>query len=257
METAAYEREGFLTGIEIFSPEEIAGYRRQFDELESRLGKETASIGMVSRHFEYEFIWRLAADERVVDVMSALMGPDVMLLATHFFCKYPGVEEGKKFVAWHQDVTYWGLEPAEAHTAWIAIDKADRDNGCMQVVAGSHASGAIVPHGKAASDGNLLSVNQEIPDDLIDRSKVRHLELEAGQISVHHGRTYHCSNPNISDRRRCGLTVRYIRPEVRPAADCEMEHRPILLRGVDSYKNFELISHPFPVAKVDSIKEGD
>ena len=245
MDTSTYERDGFLTGIDIFSPEEIADYRGQFDELENRLGKETTSIGMVSRHFEYEFIWRLASDERLLDVMSALLGDDVMLLATHFFCKYPGAEEGKKFVAWHQDVTYWGLEPAEAHSAWIAIDSADCDNGCMQVVAGSHVSGAIVTHGKSTRDGNLLSINQEIPDDLIDKSKVRHMELEAGQISVHHGKTYHCSNPNISDRRRCGLTVRYITPEVRPAAECKMEHRPILLRGVDSYKNFEPTPPPF------------
>ncbi len=246
MDTAAYERDGFLTGIDIFSPEEIAGYRRQFDELEAGLGKETATIGIMAKHFEHEFIWRLASDERIIDAVSALIGNDVMLLSTHFFCKYPGPEEGVKFVAWHQDVTYWGLEPAEAHTAWIAVDKADRENGCMQMVTGSHIGGAIAPHGKSDRDGNLLSINQEIPDELIDRSKVRHLELEAGQISIHHGKTYHCSNPNISDRRRCGLTVRYVRPEVRPVEGSALrDHKAILLRGIDSYKNFGENPHPF------------
>ena len=83
----------------------------------------------------------------------------------------------------------------------------------MQAVAGSHVSG-IAPHGKSDRDGNLLSINQEIPGEHIDKSKVQHLELEAGQISIHHGKVYHCSTPNISDRRRCGLTVRFIRPEV-------------------------------------------
>ena len=247
MDVAAYEKDGFLTGIDIFSPEEIAGYRQQFDELEERLGKETTSIGMVSKHFEHEFIWQLASDERIVEAISALIGNDVMLLATHFFCKYPGPEEGKKFVAWHQDVTYWGLEPAEAHTAWVAVDKANRENGCMQMVAGSHINDAIAPHGKSERDGNLLSINQEIPDELIDKSKVKHLELEAGQISIHQGKTYHCSNANTSDRRRCGLTVRYIRPEVRPV-EGRVAHpqKPILLRGVDSYKNFGVTPRPFP-----------
>lgn len=248
MDPATYERDGFLGAIDVFSAEEIAEYRRQFDELETTLGRETVSIGMVSRHFDHEFIWRMASDERIVDAISTLIGDDVMLLATHFFCKYPGSEEGKKFVAWHQDVTYWGLDPAEAHTAWIAVDKADRENGCMQAVAGSHVNGAIAPHGKSAREGNLLSINQEIADELIDKSKVTHLELEAGQISIHHGKTYHCSNANISDRRRCGLTVRYIRPEVRPV-EGRVAHpqKPILLRGVDSYNNFGETPAPFAV----------
>jgi ectoine hydroxylase-related dioxygenase (phytanoyl-CoA dioxygenase family) len=246
MDKAAYERDGFVGAIDIFSEEEIGECRRHFGELEESLGRETCSIGLVSRHFEYEFIWRMASDERIVNAISALIGDDVMLLATHFFCKYPGGEASQKFVAWHQDVTYWGLEPAEAHTAWLAVDKADRDNGCMQAVAGSHVSGAIAQHAKSAREGNLLSINQEIPDELIDKSKVRHLELEAGQISIHHGKTYHCSNPNISDRRRCGLTIRYIRPEVRPVEDKALHPQtPILLRGVDSYRNFPETSPPF------------
>ena len=247
MHRAAYERDGFVNGIDIFSAEEIAEYRGEFDELESRLGRETTGIGLVSRHFEYEFIWRLASDARIVDAMTEVMGDDVMLLGTHFFCKYPGGDTGK-FVAWHQDVTYWGLEPAEAHTAWIAVDKADRENGCMQAVAGSHVSG-IAPHGKSDRDGNLLSINQEIPGEHIDKSKVQHLELEAGQISIHHGKVYHCSNPNISDRRRCGLTVRFIRPEVGLADETKREHhRPILLRGHDSYNHYPATPPPFTVA---------
>ena len=245
MDRSSYETEGFLTGIDIFSPEEIAEYRCHFDELEVSLGKETTGIGLVSRHFEFEFIWHLATDERIVDAMAGVMGDDVMLLGTHFFCKYPGNASGK-FVAWHQDVTFWGLDPAEAHTAWIAVDRADRENGCMQAVAGSHVSG-ITPHGKSGKAGNLLSVDQEIADEHIDPSKVRHLELEAGQISIHHGQVYHCSNPNVSDRRRCGLAVRFIRPEVRSLEPAKHQYRPVLLHGTDSYKHYPATPPPFPV----------
>ena len=247
MISETYERDGFVSGIDIFSVEEIGTFRAQFDELESRLGRETAEIGLVSRHFEYEFIWQLASDERIVDSMAEVMGDDVMLLGTHFFCKYPGRDGEAKFVAWHQDVTFWGLEPPEAHTAWIAIDDADRENGCMQAVAGAHVNG-ITPHGTSAQSGNLLSVNQEIPDEYIDKSRVRHLKLEAGQISIHHGKVYHCSNPNVSARRRCGLTARYIRPQVRPAASSRKPYKPILLRGVDTYNHFPTTTPPFPVA---------
>ena len=140
----------------------------------------------MSRHFEYEFIWRLASDARIVDAMTEVMGDDVMLLGTHFFCKYPGGDTGK-FVAWHQDVTYWGLEPAEsAQLRGSPSTKRTARNGCMQAVAGSHVSG-IAPHGKSDRDGNLLSINQEIPGEHIDKSKVQHLELE-GRSDFHPSR---------------------------------------------------------------------
>ena len=79
-----------------------------------------------------------------------------------FFCKYPSASRGDKFVAWHQDLTYWGLEPPQAVTAWLAIDDVDIDNGCMRVVPGSHRQG-ILTHETSAMAGNLLSINQEIP----------------------------------------------------------------------------------------------
>jgi non-heme Fe2+,alpha-ketoglutarate-dependent halogenase len=241
-----YERDGYVSGIDIFPAEEIAAYRSQFDELEDRLGKETTETGLVQRHLEYEFIWQLSSDERILDVIASCIGNDVMLLATHFFCKYPAGDT-EKFVAWHQDVTYWGLDPAEMHTAWVAVDKSDRENGCMQTVAGSH-TGGIAPHGNSARAGNLLSVNQEIADEHIDKSMVRHLELEAGQISIHHGKVYHSSNSNISDRRRCGLTLRFIRPEVRQVDPAKNNFKPVLLRGVDSYNHYPATPPPFPVA---------
>jgi len=57
--------------------------------------------------------WRLATDPRVLDVMEHVVGPDVMLLGTHFFNKQPD-PDADSYVAWHQDVTYWGLEPSTA-----------------------------------------------------------------------------------------------------------------------------------------------
>ena len=95
---------------------------------------------------------------------------------------------------------------------------------------------------------HLLSVNQEIPDEYVDKSMVRHLELEAGQISIHHGKVYHSSNSNDSDRRRCGLTLRFIRPEVRQVDPAKNNFTPIPMRGVDTYNHYPVTPPPFPVA---------
>jgi non-heme Fe2+,alpha-ketoglutarate-dependent halogenase len=189
----------------------------------------------------------LATDKRILNAMQEVMGEDLLLLSTHFFCKYPD-PEAKKFVAWHQDVTYWGLEPAEAHTAWIAIDDADVENGCMQAIPGSHKHG-IAAHDKSDKEGNLLSINQAIPDEDVDTSKVVNLELKAGQISIHDGQLYHASNPNTSNRRRCGLTVRFIPPHVKQVQlNSTGDKWPtILVRGKDSYQNFPAQEMPFPL----------
>ena len=241
-----YADEGFLTQVDLFSESEIGHFRACFDELETREGREKCQIGLQARHLDEEFIWQMSTDSRVIDVIQELMGEDIMLLSTHFFCKYPD-PEAKKFVAWHQDVTYWGLDPAEAHTAWVAIDDSDTENGCMRVIPGSHKNG-IVTHGESEGGENLLSVNQEIPDELVDTSQAFDLELKAGQLSIHDGQLYHASNPNTSDRRRCGLTLRYIAPHVKQIELNSLGTRypTILIRGEDRHKNFP--EQPIPFA---------
>ena len=243
-----YADQGYLSPLDLFGPDEITEYRQAFDALEAREGREKCQIGLVARHFEEEFIWKMSTDPRLLDVMEQIMGPDIMLLSTHFFCKYPE-PDSEKFVAWHQDITYWGLEPPEAHTAWIAVDDADSGNGSMQFLPASH-KGGIVEHGTSESGDNLLSINQEIPDEHIDKSKVISLALKAGQYSLHDGQLYHASRPNRSDRRRCGLTVRFIRPEARQTTDNShgQQWTPVLLRGEDRYNHYPETPMPFPLA---------
>ncbi|HWP40235.1 MAG TPA: phytanoyl-CoA dioxygenase family protein, partial [Tepidisphaeraceae bacterium] len=138
--------------------------------------------------------------------------------------------------------TYWGLEPPFAVTLWIAIDKSDVENGCMRVIPGSHRGG-LLPHGKAGKSGNILGHNQEIDPRLIDESRAVDLELEAGQASLHDGLTVHGSNPNRSNRRRCGMTLRFTRPDVRPVPGVFVD-KPILISGQDRYRNFTYVPRP-------------
>ncbi len=243
----AYQKDGYLTGIHIAEETEASQYRDEYDALETEVGKEKCEIGLIDWHFDYEFIWKLAIHPKIVDVIEALIGPDVMLLATHFFCKY-GPRE--KFVAWHQDVTYWGLEPPDAVTAWYAIDDSDIGNGCMQVIPGSHHQG-VKEHGKSEQEGNLLSINQEVPVSKSQAESAVDLILKAGEMSIHHGMIIHGSLPNHSKRRRCGLTIRYIAPSVKQAEDNSLKRpwKPILLRGEDRFEHFTTVSNPFPVTQ--------
>jgi non-haem Fe2+, alpha-ketoglutarate-dependent halogenase len=232
----AYQTDGYLSGLRVVTAAEAEGIRQQFDALEEREGREQTRIGLIDRHFDEPFIWQIATHPGILDSVESLLGPNLLLLATHFFCKY-GQEE--KFVAWHQDVTYWGLEPPLALTVWFAVDDSDRENGCMRVLPGTQRGG-IRTHGKAQTAGNLLSINQEVPVTAEEEATAINLELRAGEISLHDGALIHGSLPNRSHRRRCGLTLRYIPTHVRPVAlnSHGKSWNAALVRGVDTYGHF-------------------
>jgi ectoine hydroxylase-related dioxygenase (phytanoyl-CoA dioxygenase family) len=222
--------------------------RADYDALEEREGREKCQIGLIDRHLDERFVWDLATHPAIIDAVEAVMGPDVMLLATHFFCKYPTPADGReRFVAWHQDITYWGLEPPFALTAWYAVDDADQGNGCMRVIPGTHHG--IRDHGKAQKDGNLLSINQEAFVTEEDEARAVDLCLRAGEITLHHGTLVHGSNANRSNRRRCGLTVRFVPPHVKHVAENSLRRpwQAILVRGEDRFGNFGRLESPFPL----------
>lgn len=242
-----YKNDGIFFPVNVFSPIEIDDYRRDFNDIDATQGFDRSNQNSSSRHFDLEFVWRMATYPRLLDVMKDLIGPDILLLDTDFFVKH-GNPSGDKFVAWHQDVTYWGLEPAEAHTAWIAIDDCDIGNGCMRVIAGSHHDGQA-RHGTSTRSGNLLSINQEIPEETVDSENAVDVELLAGQVSIHNGLLFHASMPNRSKRRRAGLTIRYISTKIRQRKKNSYgkEWHPVLVSGEDTYRNFSLERAPFAV----------
>ena len=244
----AFERDGFISGLRVHDEAEVERVRAAFNALEEAEGRERSQIGLLDRHFDQRFVWEIATDPAILDAVEAVMGPDILLLATHFFCKYPAPGSGEgssRFVAWHQDVTYWGLEPPFALTAWYAVDDSNVENGCMRVIPGTHAG--IREHGTSARAGNLLSINQEVPVTEEEEARAADLVLRAGEISLHHGMLIHGSNPNRSNRRRCGLTLRYVPPHVRQITENTQGKRysAILVRGRDEYGHFGKREAPF------------
>lgn len=236
------ESEGYITPLTIMSPEEIIPFREEFDRLETINGKQASQVGLMNVHNFSPRIWELVSHPRVLAALTDVLGPDLLLLGSHFFCKHPDFSDS--YVSWHQDVTYWGLNPPKAVTLWLSIDGADVENGCMRVIPRSHRNG-LLPHVEAQSKGNLLSVNQEIDLKLIDESKAVDIELQAGSASLHHGMTIHGSNPNCSNRRRCGLTIRFTTPDVSPSNEPNaVQWRPILIQGEDRHHHFVL--DPWP-----------
>lgn len=240
-QTHQFESQGFLSGVEVVDPKGADTIRKDFNSFEVRVGRDRVQTAPVNLHFEEEFAWNLATNQTVLDCAESLLGPNLLLLGTRTFCKYGPSED---FVAWHQDLKYWGLDPAVAVNAWIAIDDCDADNGCLRYIPGSHKWESR-EHGKAEKKGNLLSINQELPLSTEEEETAVDIALQAGQISMHHGMMTHGSRPNLSNRRRCGMAMVYVPAEVKPAEGADVVWTVVLVRGEAEEIHFDHRSNPF------------
>jgi phytanoyl-CoA hydroxylase len=163
---------------------------------------------------------RLVADDRLLDIAEKFIGPNIALFASHYFAKpsHDGLP-----VLWHQDGSYWPLDPCEVVTLWLAVDDSTPENGCLRVIPGTHTL-AFQEHVKDTSVENVLSSGIAG----VDERSVVDVILKAGDVSVHHPNLIHGSDANTSDRRRCGLTIRYIPTSTRITKPIGA---PFLLRG--------------------------
>jgi ectoine hydroxylase-related dioxygenase (phytanoyl-CoA dioxygenase family) len=249
-----FQETGYLPPIDIYSNSEISAYHQQFAALVAREGRESSTFSLQNRHFQERFLWEMATHPKILDVVQELIGADMLLFNTRFMCKFP-VKDAERFFAWHQDVAYFGIEPPDAVVCWIALDDSMIENGCLQIIPGSQKAGVVV-HRASGRTGNFLRADQEIPDELIDLSTVVYLEQKAGSMSVHDAKTFHASNPNTSQRRRCGLIASFLSPKIEQRIEYVKQPMPegykwrpfrvVLVRGADRYGHFTHVDPPFP-----------
>jgi len=175
---------------------------------------------------------RLISDDRLLDVAQAFIGPDIALFASHYLSKPAGVGLP---VLWHQDGSYWPLDPMDVVTIWLAVDDSTPENGCMRVIPGTQH--LKLQKLQASTDvKNVLE--SQIDPSFVDESKAVDVILKSGDLSVHHPNVIHGSNANTSPRRRCGLTIRYIPTHTRITQPwgCDFLLRGKAVPGINDYK---------------------
>jgi hypothetical protein len=231
-----YHGAGYLAPIRVLTTSEAARIRAKLEGFEADAGPLAGKLRQKS-HLLFTWLNDLIRHERILDAVEDIVGPDILCWGTSFFIKEP---RNPAFVSWHQDSTYWGLEPADIVTAWIALSDSTTENGAMRVMPRSHTM-AQVPHRDTFRPENLLSRGQEVMVE-VDEAQADTLVLKAGEMSLHHVRLIHGSEPNPSDQRRIGFAIRYLPTYVRQVAGSH--DWATLVRGVDHYGNFELEQRP-------------
>ncbi|PTX97531.1 hypothetical protein DB346_21300 [Verrucomicrobia bacterium LW23] len=239
-EVERFHKEGYLGPFAAVSPEEMAGIREHIDtQVIPRQGPNPRTP-LQSRHMDSRVVYDLATAPAIIDRMASLYGPNLVLWATNFFCKEPGGKE----IPWHQDQNYWPLEPIINISAWIAIDDVRIDNSCVQVLPGSHKK--VVQH-VASRDG--MAFGEEADPRGFSTDGLVNMELKPGEFFLFNEKLLHHSEPNRSNRRRMGMSVRVTIPIVRINHDVpplHPGHHAMLVRGED-YMGFIRLGEP-PVA---------
>ena len=217
----------------------------QAETARSRLYEETSALGhrdfrqsdflYYKAHLVSNTIFSLACHPAVVGAAKEALGSDDLLLWDSSVPIKPPAADKAAVFPWHQDATYWGLEPEDgAVSCWVALSNCSAQHGCMRMLPGSHIAGQQAHSIAPGTDGrgSMLRRGQQV--DCVDESTAVSTALTAGQMSVHHPLTLHCSGPNTTTEDRVGVVLVFTRPSTRPtngagsatliAGQCDANH---------------------------------
>lgn len=176
---------------------------------------------------------RLVTDSRLLDIAELFLGPNLASFTSHYICKPP---ETGQAVLHHQDGAYWKLSKMNGITLWLAIDASTPENGCLQMIPGTHR----LPLQDLRMRDDVPNMLYSEVDMHIDYDAAVDLVLAPGDVSVHNPFIVHGSSPNHSKSRRCGMDMGFI-PTTTGVESTGVYTNPLLVRGepvegVNSYR---------------------
>lgn len=192
-----FNQTGFAIVPNLFSRDDVQRLKSECINIMETVRKETGSVaghgvhvGLAARSPVFQ---EAVADERLLDILSVILAPDIEFLSDKFVFK----SELMTFASpWHQDWSYW--YGAHKYSIWVALDDATVENGCLKLLPGSHKSAVV--HDGDASDGH--GFGNRLKPDAVDESQAITAEVEAGGAVFFHDLTLHSSHPNRSGEER-------------------------------------------------------
>lgn len=208
-----FEREGSLLREELFDDEEIDLLRRSAKEDRAldqhSFGRNDGEGGRVRlslwNHPGDGIYGMFARCRRVVEACEQLLGDEVY----HYHSKMV-MKDAKVGGAWtwHQDYGYWyqnGVLYPDLVSVFIAVDPATRENGCLQVIPGSHKFGRI----EHVLTGEQAGADRDRVDEILKRLPLAYVEMKPGDALFFHSNLLHRSDQNKSDNPRWSMICCY------------------------------------------------
>lgn len=220
----------------VFSPDKFQKLITLFEEMLANRESHIRFDELDTPHFREPRLFEFLMADEVLDLVEPLIGPNIGLWSSHFIAKEPFIGRA---TPWHEDSAYWNgrfdrLD--QIVTVWLALDRSDRENGCMRVIPGTHLNGFsdYVP-----VDSQTNTFGSEIRPDEVDDSKAVYFELNPNECSLHDGRIIHGAAANTSPRRRGGYTMRYFSLDMKlnTTHPGNQQHKIWLCRGKNIANN--------------------
>ena len=203
-----FNDKGFIVIRDVFEPSEIEFYRevvkeaikerKQFDErvLEDKSEYEKSFTQCQNLWEDYIDIRKLTFDQRICKIASELLDVDAIRL---WHDQALVKESGGRETDPHHDQPYWPIKEAKTITAWIPLCDVDETNGQLGFYPGSHKLAD-----KKFIDIFSGKVNEKefLETSNLKSDEISYQELKAGDVSFHHGLTFHRAKPNLSNKDR-------------------------------------------------------
>lgn len=257
-----YTEDGFAVDRQVFSPDEIAMLRDHFMAMMEAGGRgfvetpiDLSSDDPLRRfprllhpHRGDEVSLSYMLDDRLRERLTALMGEEPLAAQTMVYFKPPGA----KGQALHQDQRYLRVQPdpLTCMAAWLALDDCDEENGCLEVVPGTHELPMLCP---TPSDSNVSFTSEHV--EIPPGKSVVPVLMKAGDVLFFNGSLIHGSHPNrTKDRFRRSFICHYISGSAEGAArfyhpclrfdGSEVELEQVPYGGAcGTYRDGELVMH--------------
>jgi len=202
-----FAREGWFVVDDVFRADECDEIVRHIEEaaftLELGRPEDGQMLYRPMLHLADPFLQSVCCDRRWADIVLPIVGPDVRLYWEQSVAKPP---EARTELPWHQDNGYTPLDPEQYLTCWLALDDVDLDNGCIQVLPGSHTQGTV-PHHDDAEKNPYFRVGYDDADGG-DRAAIS-VPVRKGSVLVFSSLIMHRSGPNTSGRNRRAWIIQY------------------------------------------------
>jgi hypothetical protein len=210
---AGFERDGYATVDDVFSPDECDEIVERHEHAAFALDLGRREDGQMTyrpmTHVTDDALAQVACDPRWAGVVLPIVGPDVRLYWEQAVSKQPGT--GTE-LPWHQDNGYTPLEPEMYLTCWLSLDDSDEANGGMQVIPGSHLAGTL-PHHDDVDRNPYFRVGHDAGPEAGVPVSVR-----KGSVLVFSSLLMHRSGPNTTtDRERRAWILQYCPADARSA----------------------------------------
>ena len=244
-EIEKYNKNGFVSPIDVISTEEAYEVRKEIEYIEKKWPNELEGLGRNYVHLISPVFDKICHNSKILDAVESIIGKDILVCGTTLFIKN-AYERG--YVSFHQDAKYIGLEPLNWVTAWIAITDSNEENGCMRMWPGTHKD-KIKFHNQKFDKNNLLTRGQTVEN--VPLEKTTPVILKSGKMSLHHPTIVHGSDLNKSSDRRIGFVIQsYIGTNVDQVLGKMYVQ---LARGKDRFQYHHHVKRPIKLMNKENI----